>query len=56
MNPGGFDGSTTIYPVYVENHVYLSHNVQVVGVTWWTATNIVAGVGDLMQMTRDGQA
>jgi hypothetical protein len=33
----------------------LSHGMQVVGVTWRTATRIVVGVGDLMQRTGDGR-
>jgi hypothetical protein len=38
----------------MENHVYLSSGVQVVGVvgvTWRATTRIMAGVGDLMQRT-----
>jgi hypothetical protein len=31
----------------------LSHGVQVTGVAWRVATRIVAGVGDLVQRTRD---
>jgi hypothetical protein len=38
----------------VENHVCLSHGVQVVGVTWRAATRTVVGVGDLVQRTGDG--
>jgi hypothetical protein len=53
-NPGCF-GSFTFILVHVENHVCLSRGVQVVGATWWPATRIVAGVGDLVQRTRDGQ-
>jgi hypothetical protein len=33
----------------------LSRDVQVVGATWRSVTRIVAGVGDLVQMTRDGR-
>jgi hypothetical protein len=43
-----------LYLVHVENHVCLSHGVQVVGAAWWTATRIVAGVGDLVWRTKDG--
>jgi hypothetical protein len=43
-------------PVHVENHVCLSHGVQVIGAAWWAATRIVVGVGDLVQRTGDGQA
>jgi hypothetical protein len=39
----------------VENHVCLSHGVQVTGAIWWTATMIMVGVGDLVQRTRDGR-
>jgi hypothetical protein len=38
----------------VENHVCLSHCVQVASAAWWAATRIVAGVEDLVQRTRDG--
>jgi hypothetical protein len=38
----------------LENHVCLSHGVQVTGAAWCVATRIVAGVGDLMQRIRDG--
>jgi hypothetical protein len=40
----------------VENRVCLSRGVQVTGATWRAATRIVAGVGDLVQRTRDSQA
>jgi hypothetical protein len=48
-----------VLPYYiscVEKHVCLSHGVQVTGVAWWAATRIIAGVGDLVQRTKDGQA
>jgi hypothetical protein len=45
-----------LYLSYVENHVYLSYGVQVIGVTCRVATRIVVGVGDMMQRTGDGQA
>jgi hypothetical protein len=32
----------------VENHVCLSHDVQVAGVAWRAVITIVAGVGDLV--------
>jgi hypothetical protein len=41
------------YTVRVENRVYLSHSVQVIGATLWAATRIVSGVGDLVQRTRN---
>jgi hypothetical protein len=37
----------------VENRFYLSYGVQAAGVTWWVVTRIIAGVGDLVQRTRD---
>jgi hypothetical protein len=33
----------------------LSRGVQVTGVTWRVAMRVVAGVGDLVQRTRDGR-
>jgi hypothetical protein len=38
----------------LENRVCLSHGVQVAGAAWRVTTRIVAGVGDLVQMTGDG--
>jgi hypothetical protein len=40
---------------HVENCVYLSRGVQVVGVAWRSMMRIVAGVGDLVQRTGDGR-
>jgi hypothetical protein len=37
----------------LENHVCLSHGVQVVGVAWRVATSIMTGVGDLVQRIGD---
>jgi hypothetical protein len=37
----------------LENHVRLSHGVQVVGEAWRAAMSIVAGVGELVQRTGD---
>jgi hypothetical protein len=39
----------------LENRVYLSRGVQVAGAAWCAAMRIVAGVGDLVQRTRDGR-
>jgi hypothetical protein len=39
----------------LENHVYLSHGVQVVGAAWHAATRIMIGVEDLVQRTGDGR-
>jgi hypothetical protein len=38
----------------LENRVFLSCGVQVVGAAWRAVTRIVAGVGDLVQRTGDG--
>jgi hypothetical protein len=38
-----------------ENHVCLSHGVQVAGAAWRAATRTVAGVGDLVKRTGDGR-
>jgi hypothetical protein len=40
---------------HLENRIYLSCGVQVTGTAWRAATRIVAGVGDLVQRTRDGR-
>jgi hypothetical protein len=37
----------------LENHVCLSCGVQVVGVAWQVVMSILAGIGDLVQRTRD---
>jgi hypothetical protein len=54
LNPGQFSFIFLLPLFRVENHVCLSRGVQVVGAAWRAATGIVAGVGDLMQMTGDG--
>jgi hypothetical protein len=38
---------------HLENRVCLSRGVKVEGATWHVAMRIVAGVGDLVQRTRD---
>jgi hypothetical protein len=38
-----------------ENHVCLSHGVQVAGAAWRAATRTVVGVGDLVHRTGDGR-
>jgi hypothetical protein len=43
------------YLVRLDNHVCLSHGVQVAGATWRAAARIVTGVGDLVQRTDDGR-
>jgi hypothetical protein len=40
---------------HLENHVCLSHGVQVAGAAWPVVMRIVTGVGDLMQTTGDGR-
>jgi hypothetical protein len=40
---------------HLENHVCLSHGVQVAGVAWRAAMRIMAGVEDLVQRTGDGR-
>jgi hypothetical protein len=39
----------------LENHVCLSRSVQVAGAAWHAEMRIMAGVGDLVQRTRDGR-
>jgi hypothetical protein len=39
----------------LENHVYLSRGVHVVGAAWHAAMRIVPGVGDLVQRIGDGR-
>jgi hypothetical protein len=39
----------------LENHVFLSRGVQVAGAAWRAVMRIVAGIGDLVQRTRDGR-
>jgi hypothetical protein len=40
---------------HLENRVCLSRGVQVAGAAWCAATRTVAGVGDLVQRTGNGQ-
>jgi hypothetical protein len=47
-NLGHFDGSTVLSLFRVENHVCLYRGVQVTSATWWVATMIMVGVGDLV--------
>jgi hypothetical protein len=39
----------------LENHVCLSRGVRVAGAAWRAVMRIMAGVGDLVQRTRDGR-
>jgi hypothetical protein len=54
LNPGHFDSLTFILCFLLENHVCLSHGVQMIGAAWRAARMIVVGVGDLMQRIGDG--
>jgi hypothetical protein len=54
LNPGWFVCFTFIF-VHLENHVCLSHGVQVAGAAWRAAMKIVTGVEDLMQRIGDGR-
>jgi hypothetical protein len=53
-NLGHFGCFTYIF-VSCENRVCLSRGVQVIGAAWRAAMRIMAGVGDRVQRTRDGQ-
>jgi hypothetical protein len=45
-----------LYLSHMKNRVSLSHGVQVTDVARRAVTRIMAGVGDLVQRTGDGQA
>jgi hypothetical protein len=53
-NPGLFCFVFLLSLFHSENHVCLSRGVQVAGAAWHAAMRTVAGVGDLVQKTRDG--
>jgi hypothetical protein len=55
LNPGQFHFVFLLSLLRLENHVCLSHGVQVAGAAWREAMRIVAGVGDLVQRTGDGR-
>jgi hypothetical protein len=55
LNPGRFHFFFLLPLFCLENRVYLSCGVQVIGATWRAVTRIVAGVGDLVQRTGDGR-
>jgi hypothetical protein len=40
---------------HLKNRVCLTRGVQVAGAVWHRAMRIIAGVGDLVQRTRDGR-
>jgi hypothetical protein len=46
----------TYYLFRVKKHVCLSRDVKVIGVAWRAMMRIEAGVGDLVQRIKDGQA
>jgi hypothetical protein len=54
-NPGQFRFVFLLSLFRLENRVCLSRGVQVTGVAWRGAMRTVAGVGDLVQKTRDGR-
>jgi hypothetical protein len=45
-----------VLSIHVENHVYLSHGMQVICVAWRAVMRIVVGEEDLVQRTEGGQA
>jgi hypothetical protein len=53
-NPRQFSFVFLLSLFYLENHVCLSRGPQVASAAWRAATRTVAGVGDLVQRTRDG--
>jgi hypothetical protein len=54
-NPGQFYFIFPLSLFRLENHVCLSRDVQVAGAAWRAAMRIIAGVGDLVQMTGNGR-
>jgi hypothetical protein len=55
LNPGRFHFVFLLPLFHLEKRVCLSRGVQVVGEAWHATTRTVAGVGDLVQRTRDGR-
>jgi hypothetical protein len=55
LNLGQFRFVFLLSLFHLENHVCLSHGVQVAGAAWRAATRIITGVGDLVQRTGDGR-
>jgi hypothetical protein len=53
-NPGQFCFIFLLSLFHLENRVCLSRGVQVAGAAWRIATGTVAGVGDLVLRTGDG--
>jgi hypothetical protein len=54
-NPGQFHFVFLLSLFHFENRVCLSRGVHMVGAAWHVVTRTVAGVGDLVQRTRDGR-
>jgi hypothetical protein len=50
-----FESGIVLFLFRLENHVCLSHGVQVVGAASCAAMRIMAEVGDLVQRTEDGR-
>jgi hypothetical protein len=55
LNPGQFCFVFLLSLFHLENHVYLSHGVQVAGAAWCSAMSTMARVADLVQKTGDGR-
>jgi hypothetical protein len=56
LNPKSFDRFYLLVVLFrVENRICLSRGVYVTGAAWWATIKILARVGDLVQMTRDGR-
>jgi hypothetical protein len=55
LNLGQFHFVFLLSLFHLENRVFLSHVVQLVGVAWCAAMRIMAGVGDLVQKTGNGR-
>jgi hypothetical protein len=53
-NSGQFICFTFIF-VSLENHICLSHGVQVAVAAWCATMRIMVGVGDLVQRTEDSR-
>jgi hypothetical protein len=43
-----------LFLFHLDNHICLSHGVQVAGAAWLAVMRIMAGVGDLVQRTGEG--
>jgi hypothetical protein len=54
LNSGQFRFVFLLSLFHWENRVCLSRGAQVAGVAWCAVMRTVAGVGDLVQRTRDG--